>query len=95
MLCIIGFWATVSKMLALENKGFRYFFNDSAVFLILLSYASLETLPLAFSCEFCQIFNKTFFIEHLPTAASETVTENIPGNSARGKKFSPQDEKLQ
>ena len=29
-----------------------------------------------FSCEFCKIFNNTFFIEHLWTSASETSKES-------------------
>ena len=33
VLWIIGFWATISKMSALENTGFRYFLTESAVFL--------------------------------------------------------------
>ena len=32
MLWIVGFWATISKISALEDTGFHYFFADSEVF---------------------------------------------------------------
>ena len=47
-----------------------------------------------FSCEFCEIFKNTFFLEHLWMAASETGTENSLGNSAQGEKCSALNEKL-
>ena len=40
-----------------------------------------------FSGKFHELFKNTFFIEYLRAAASEIVTENSPGNSARNKKF--------
>ena len=34
------------------------------------NFSKKETLPQVFSCEFCEIFHKFFFIEHLPVTAS-------------------------
>ena len=34
MLLINEYWANISKMKTLENIGFRYFFDDSPVFLL-------------------------------------------------------------
>ena len=51
------------------------------------NFIKKETLTKVFSCEFCKTFKNTFFIEHLRTAASETVTENSLWNSVRKEKL--------
>ena len=53
-----------------------------------------ETLTQVLPCEFYDVLNNTFFMEHLWTATFETVTENSQGNSARGEKHLTGDEKL-
>ena len=37
----------------------------------LSNFIEKETLPQVFSCEFCEIFENTYFIEHILTTASE------------------------
>ena len=65
--------------------------------------SSFRSAVSAYNLVFCSYFTKrdsvtgvflwilqniaNFFIEHLRTAASETVTENSPGNSARNGKL--------
>ena len=53
-----------------------------------------ETLKHVLSCEFCAIYENTFFLEHLWTTASETGNENGVGILAHGKEFSVRGEKL-
>ena len=40
------------------------------------NFIKKETLTQMFSCEFCQIFKNTFFIEHLRTASSVLNLKN-------------------
>ena len=35
-----------------------------------VNFSKKETQTQVFSCEFCEIFKNTFFVEHLRTAAS-------------------------
>ena len=35
------------------------------------NFIKIEALAQVFSCEFCKIFNNTFFTEHLRTTASD------------------------
>ena len=58
------------------------------------NFIEKETLTPLVSCEICKTFKNTFFIVHLRTAVSETVTENSLGNSTLGEQFSARDEKL-
>ena len=45
-----------------------------------------DTLSQVFSCGFCKIL-RTFFVEHLRTAASKIIKESSPVNSARNGKL--------
>ena len=45
----------------------------SETFLIKTLFIRKESLAQVFSCEFCEISKKTFFIEHLRTTASLTA----------------------
>ena len=39
------------------------------------NFIKKETLTQVFSCEFCEIFKKTIFTEHMRTAASERPSQ--------------------
>ena len=57
-----------------ENECSSLFFNKVAsVSLNLQLYQKKETLIQAFSCEFFEIFKKTFFREYLRANASKTL----------------------
>ena len=58
MLCIIGFSATVSKMLALENKGFRYFLMTQQFFLYYFLTQVWRLCHLRFPVNFAKFLTK-------------------------------------
>ena len=52
-----------------------------------ISDLQLETLALAFYCEFCEIYQNTFSTEHLWTIASKFITELLIFRSSRSQMF--------
>ena len=44
---------------------------------LLLNFTKKETSAQVFSCEFCEFFKNTYFVEHLQTAGCETP---VPGS---------------
>ena len=58
--------------------------NTCARVSFLNKVAGLRPLAQVFSCEFCEIFKNTFFIEHVRTTASKKrLQEVFPVNSEK------------
>ena len=69
-----GVWLDSTTANNLFNQtGFKTNFKNSSI-----RPATLlkETLTQVLSCEYCKIFKKIYFEEHLREAASETISKN-------------------
>ena len=63
------FWKTLQNLQKNTRAGVSF------------QYEITETPAPVFSWEFCEIFKKTYFVEHLGTVASETDTVLVPWKS--------------